>query len=138
MKTNKEMYNEMMEAKRMRNRYSHYDYIDNYKDMKREEKLYDKYCDIYGVLKEKILKLEKYAKLTVYKDCPVYDVETNEATDEIITQEIQLYVIGKQAKDDIALFICGNHIYTGEEIKELGWCTKRINGKVVYDAVYSC
>ena len=138
MKTNKEMYNEMMEAKRMRNRYSHYEYIDNYKDMKREEKLYDKYCDIYGVLKEKILKLEKYAKLTVYKDCPVYDVETNEVTDEIITQEIQLYVIGKQAKDDIALFICGNHIYTGEEIKELGWCTKRINGKVVYDAVYSC
>ena len=138
MKTNKEMYNEMMEAKRMRNRYSHYEYIDNYKDMKREEKLYDKYCDIYSVLKEKILKLKKYAKLTVYKDCPVYDVETNEVTDEIITQEIQLYVIGKQAKDDIALFICGNHIYTGEEVKELGWCTKRINGKVVYDAVYSC
>jgi len=138
MKTNKEMYNEYKEALRMVERYRHWDYIDNYKDMKREEKLFDKYCGIAEVLREKILKLKKYAKLTVYKDFPVYDFETGEYTDEVKTEEMQLYVIGKQAKDDIALFFCGNHIYTGEEVKELGWSTKRLNGKIVYDAVYNC
>ena len=138
MKNNKAMYNDYCEAMKMVERYKHWDYIDNYKDMKREEKLYDHYCDIAYELKEKMLKLKKYAKLTVTKEFPIYDVTTGELTGDIDVQEMQLYVIGKQDKDDIALFICGAHVYTGELVKELGWKTKRINGKIVYDDIYAC
>lgn len=136
MKTNKEMYNEYKEAMRMIERYKYWDYLDSFKDMKREEKLYDYYSEIAEELNKKILNLKKYAKLTVRKDYPVYDIETGEFTDEIVTENMQLYVIGKQVKDDIALFICGTCVYTGEEIQELGWKTERKNGKVVYDARY--
>ena len=136
MKTNKAMYNEYLKAMQMVERYKHWDYIDNYKDMKREEALYDKYCDIAGELLDEILELKKYAKLTVTKDFPIYDVKTGEYTGEVQTEEMQLYVIGKQDKDDIALFITGRHVYTGEMIKKLGWKTQRINGKIVYDARY--
>jgi len=137
MKNNKAMYNEYLEAMKMVERYKYWDYIDNYKDMKREEALYDKYCDIAGELLGKILDLKKYGKLTVYKDFPVYDLETGEYTDEVQTEEMQLNVIGKQDKDDIALFTTGRHVYTGEMVKELGWRTQRINGKIVYDARYA-
>lgn len=136
MKNNKAMYNEYLKAMQMVERYKHWDYIDNYKDMKREEALYDKYCDIAGELLDEILELKKYAKLTVTKDFPIYDVKTGEYTGEVQTEEMQLYVIGKQDKDDIALFITGRHVYTGEMIKKLGWKTQRINGKIVYDARY--
>lgn len=137
MKNNKAMYNEYLKAMQMVERYKHWDYIDNYKDMKREEALYYKYCDIAGELLGKILDLKKYGKLTVTKDFPIYDVKTGEYTGEVQTEEMQLYVIGKQDKDDIALFITGRHVYTGEMVKELGWRTERINGKIVYDAVYA-
>ena len=136
MKNNKAMYNEYLKAMQMVERYKHWDYIDNYKDMKREEALYDKYCGIAGELLDEILELKKYAKLTVTKDFPIYDVKTGEYTGEVQTEEMQLYVIGKQDKDDIALFITGRHVYTGEMIKKLGWKTQRINGKIVYDARY--
>ena len=138
MKNNKAIYNEYLKAMQMVERYKYWDYIDNYKDMKREEALYDKYCDIAGELLDEILNLKKYAKLTVTKDFPVYDLENDKYTGEVQTEEMQLYVIGKQDKDDIALFITGRHVYTGEMVKELGWKTKRINGKVVYDDVYAC
>jgi hypothetical protein len=138
MKTNKEMYNEYLKAMQMVERYKHWDYIDNYKDMKREEALYDKYYTIAGELLNKILTLKKYAKLTITKDFPICDFETGEYTGEVQTEEMQLYVIGKQAKDDIALFVTEHHVYTGEMIKKLGWKTQRINGKIVYDAVYNC
>lgn len=137
MKNNKAMYNEYLKAMQMVERYKYWDYIDNYKDMKREEALYDKYCDIAGTLLDEILDLKKYGKLTVTKDFPVYDLENDKYTGEVQTEEMQLYVIGKQDKDDIALFITGRHVYTGEMVKELGWKTKRINGKIVYDAVYA-
>ena len=136
MKNNKAMYNEYLKAMQMVERYKHWDYIDNYKDMKREEKLYDKYCDIASELLDKILNLKKYGKLTVTKDFPVYDLENDKYTGEVKTEEMRLYVIGKQDKDDIALFITGRHVYTGEMVKELGWKTQRINGKIVYDARY--
>ena len=136
MKNNKAMYNEYLKAMQMVERYKYWDYIDNYKDMKREEALYDKYCDIAGELLDEILNLKKYGKLTVTKDFPVYDLENDKYTGEVQTEEMQLYVIGKQDKDDIALFITGRHVYTGEMVKELGWKTQRINGKIVYDARY--
>lgn len=138
MKNNKTMYNEYLKVMQMVERYKHWNYIDNYKDMKREEALYDEYCGIADKLLDEILDLKKYAKLTVTKDFPVYDVKTGEFTGEVQTQEMQLYVIGKQDKNDIALFITGRHVYTGEMVKELGWKTQRINGKVVYDDVYAC
>ena len=137
MKNNKAIYNEYLKAMQMVERYKYWDYIDNYKDMKREEALYDKYCDIAGELLDEILNLKKYGKLTVTKDFPVYDLENDKYTGEVQTEEMQLYVIGKQDKDDIALFITGRHVYTGQMVKELGWKTQRVNGKVVYDAVYA-
>lgn len=136
MKTNKEMYKNMMDARIMRNRYSHWEYIDNYKDMKREEKLYDEYCEIYETYKEMILNAKKYAKLTVYKDFPIYDLESGKLTGEVSHEEMQLYVIGKTCKDDIVLFVCGTHVYTAQEVQELGWKTQRVNGKIVYDDIY--
>ena len=136
MKNNKAMYNEYLKAMQMVERYKYWDYIDNYKDMKREEALYDKYCDLASELLDKILDLKKYGKLTVTKDFPVYDLENDKYTGEVQTEEMQLYIIGKQDKDDIALFITGRHVYTGEMVKELGWKTQRVNGKIVYDARY--
>jgi hypothetical protein len=135
MKTNKTMYNDYCEAMKMVERYKHWDYIDNYKDMKREEKLYDKYCDIANELIKAMAKLPKSAKLTVYRWSTVYDLETGKKCDRV-KEEMTIYAIGKQSKDDIVLFECNGHVYTGETVKELGWKTYKKNGKVVYDDVY--
>lgn len=133
--TNKDMYNDYCKAMQMVERYKYWDYIDNYKDMKREEKLYDKYCDIACELKKAIASLPKSAKMTVYRVNEVYDLETGEKCDSI-KEEMQLFVIGKKSQDDIVLFECNGHIYTGETIKQLGWKSERKNGKIVYDDIY--
>ena len=130
MKTNKTMYNDYCEAMKMVEEYKYWDYIDNYKDMKRAEKLYDKYCDIACELKEAMAKLPKSAKMTVFRF-----VETD-VDGFKIREDMQLFVIGKKSQDDIVLFECNGHIYTGETVKELGWKSYKKNGKVVYDDVY--
>jgi hypothetical protein len=120
MKTNKEMYKEYKEALEMVKRYQYWDYIDNYKDMKREEKLYDQWCDKAYEAQQAIITQK------IEKSIEVYKIVENDRLD------IELGIIGKKAKDDIVLFVRGTHIYTGEEVKELGWHSNRKNGKVVY------
>lgn len=128
--TNKAMYNDYCKAMEMVERYKHWDYIDNYKDMKREEKLYDKYCDMACELKKAMVNLPKDAKMTVYRWVDVYDLETGEKCSRT-KEEMQLFVIGKKSQDDIVLFECNGHIYTGEVVKELGWKSYKKNKKPV-------